>query len=108
MLVRQGAQRFHGDLRRAAVAATGFDHGLEKQRARDRCGMPELIRATGRLLDKPARAVELAQVPLRQREEVRGADPGVIAEAEQRIPVALLDIFAKSTFESLLRFLQVA
>src|SRR5271165_2240191 len=70
MLVRQGTQRFHGYLRSAVIAAAGLDDGLEKQRARDRCGMTQLIGATGRLINEPARSLEFAQMPFRQRQEV--------------------------------------
>ena len=107
-LLRQLKQRFHRDPRGGRVAAAAFNDGLEEERAGDRRRMAEFVGAAGRLVNELAGSLELAQMPFGQREEVRRAHLGVIAEPEQRSLVPLADIIAEGPLENAARRLQVA
>ena len=64
------------------VAAAAFTSGIPKARL-DRCrNVPQIVRATDRLVDKAPGALDLAQMPFRQREVGRHNHLSVPAEPE--------------------------
>ena len=101
-------QGFRTHARGRDIPAAAFNNRLIENCAGDSRDMAQLRGPAGRPVDKLSGALELAQMPFRQREEVRRTRSSVIAEPEQRFSVSLTDVVAQCLLEDGSRRLQVA